>query len=151
MMMMKVIFLVVLILKIATEYMRNNNNNPTTGPSSSLNKTTIALSSAQFMPLTNPIYNQLKVIVQYKTNDASLLNTKANGLRVFSLNGTIIKTSSFPNGFLLNQTGSIQFATSFTDKSLQNVKADVVLTDLSKINPLSNLVTTNISLNNTVK
>jgi hypothetical protein len=103
------------------------------------------------MPLTNPIYNQLKVIVQYKTNDASLLNTKANGLRVFSLNGTIIKTSSFPNGFLLNQTGSIQFATSFTDKSLQNVKADVVLTDLSKINPLSNLVTTNISLNNTVK
>jgi hypothetical protein len=151
MMMMKVIFLVVLILKIATEYMRNNNNNPTTGPSSSINKTTIALSSAQFMPLTNPIYNQLKVIVQYKTNDASLLNTKANGLRVFSLNGTIIKTSSFPNGFLLNQTGSIQFATSFTDKSLQNVKADVVLTDLSKINPLSNLVTTNISLNNTVK
>lgn len=150
MMMMKVIFLVVLILKIATEYMRNNNN-PSTGPSSSLNKTTIALSSAQFMPLTNPIYNQLKVIVQYKTNDASLLNTKANGLRVFSLNGTIIKTSSFPNGFLLNQTGSIQFATSFTDKSLQNVKADVVLTDLSKINPLSNLVTTNISLNNTVK
>jgi hypothetical protein len=107
MMMMKVIFLVVLILKIATEYMRNNNNNPTTGPSSSLNKTTIALSSAQFMPLTNPIYNQLKVIVQYKTNDASLLNTKANGLRVFSLDGTIIKTSSFPNGFLLNQTGSI--------------------------------------------
>jgi hypothetical protein len=80
---------------------------PTTGPSSSLNKTTIALSSAQFMPLTNPIYNQLKVIVQYKTNDASLLNTKANGLRVFSLDGTIIKTSSFPNGFLLNQTGSI--------------------------------------------
>jgi hypothetical protein len=151
MMMMKVIFLVVLILKIATEYMRNNNNNPTTGPSSSINKTTIALSSAQFMPLTNPIYNQLKVIVQYKTNDASLLNTKANGLRVFSLNGTIIKTSSFPNGFLLNQTGSIQFATSFTDKSLQNVKADVVLTDLSKINPLSNVVTTNISLNNTVK
>ena len=148
---MKVIFLVVLILKIATEYMRNNNNNPSTGPSSSLNKTTIALSSAQFMPLTNPIYNQLKVIVQDKTNDASLLNTKANGLRVFSLNGTIIKTSSFPNGFLLNQTGSIQFATSFTDKSLQNVKADVVLTDLSKINPLSNLVTTNISLNNTVK
>ena len=148
---MNVIFLVVLILKIATEYMRNNNNNPSTGPSSSLNKTTIALSSAQFMPLTNPIYNQLKVIVQYKTNDASLLNTKANGLRVFSLNGTIIKTSSFPNGFLLNQTGSIQFATSFTDKSLQNVKADVVLTDLSKINPLSNLVTTNISLNNTVK
>jgi hypothetical protein len=151
MMMMKVIFLVVLILKIATEYMRNNNNNPTTGPSSSINKTTIALSSAQFMPLTNPIFNQLKVIVQYKTNDASLLNTKANGLRVFSLNGTIIKTSSFPNGFLLNQTGSIQFATSFTDKSLQNVKADVVLTDLSKINPLSNVVTTNISLNNTVK
>ncbi|MGN6707756.1 MAG: hypothetical protein ACTHKF_00215 [Candidatus Nitrosocosmicus sp.] len=127
-----------------------------TGPStssSSLNKITIALSSAQFMPLTNLVYNQLKVIVQYKTNDASLINTKANGLlRVSSLNGTVIKTSSFPNGFLLNQkTGSIQFATSFTDKSLQNVKADVVLTDLIKINPISNVVTTNVSLNNTVK
>ncbi len=113
------------------------------------NKITIALSSAQLSPLTNPTYNQLKIITNYNTNDASLLNTQINGiLKVSLLNGTIVKTSSFPNGFILNQTGSIQFATSFTDKSIQNVTAQVVLTDLSKTNALSNTITTNVYFNN---
>ena len=113
------------------------------------NKITIAISSAQFYPLTNPLYNQLKITVQYNTNDFSLLNAQLNGImKVSLLNGTIVKTSSFPNGFTLNQTGTIQFATSFTDKTIQNLKADVVLTDLSKSNILSNTVTTNVNFNN---
>jgi hypothetical protein len=115
----------------------------------SANKITITSNSAQFLPLTNATHNQLKVIVHYQTNDVSLVNIKINGIMRVSLpNGALVKTSSFPNGFIVNQSGTIQFATSFADKTIQNVKADIVLTDLSKMTPLSNIVTTNVSLNN---
>src|SRR5919112_45786 len=49
------------------------------------NKITITLSSAQFYPLTDPTFNQLKMIVRYKTNDLSLLNTTTNGIMQVSL------------------------------------------------------------------
>jgi hypothetical protein len=112
------------------------------------NKITIRFITSQFVPLTNSTYNQLKLNVYYKTNNASLIGTKINGImRVSSLNGSIIKTSSFPNGFLLNQSGVIRFATSFTDKTLQTVKADIVLTDLSKNHQLSNNITRNVAYN----
>src|SRR5689334_18260520 len=41
-------------------------------------KITIAIVSTQFMPLTNSTFNQLKMVVRYKTNDASLINTTIN-------------------------------------------------------------------------
>jgi hypothetical protein len=115
---------------------------------STANKITITSNSVQFLPLTNATYNQLKVIIHYQTNDVSLVNTKINGIMRVSLpNGSLVKTSSFPNGFIVNQSGTIQFATSFANKTIQNVKADIVLTDLNKITPLSNIVTTNVSYN----
>jgi hypothetical protein len=113
------------------------------------NKIIITPTFAQFYPLTDPTFNQLKIIVQYTTHDLSLLNARINGiLQVSLLNGTIIKTSSFPNGFILNQTGTIPFATSFADKAIQNVTANVVLTDLSKTTEFSNTVTANVNFNN---
>ncbi len=119
-----------------------------TAATSTANKITITSSSVQFLPLTNATYNQLKVIVHYQTNDVSLVNTKINGIMRVSLpNGSLVKTSSFPNGFIVNQSGTIQFATSFADKTIQNVKADIVLTDLNKMTPLSNILTTNVSYN----
>jgi hypothetical protein len=114
------------------------------------NKIALASSSAQFSPLTNAIYNQLKVIVNYDTQDVSLINTRINGvMQVSLLNGSLVRMSSFPNGFIVNQTGTIQFATSFADKTIQNVKADIILTGLDKSTPLSNIITTNVALNNT--
>ena len=38
-------------------------------PAATANQITIAPASAQFSPLTNAINNQLKVIINYKTND----------------------------------------------------------------------------------
>ena len=74
------------------------------------NKITITPSSAQFLPLTNATYNQLKVIVHYQTNDASLVNTKINGeMQVYLPSGSLVRTSSFLNGFIVNQSGTIQF------------------------------------------
>jgi hypothetical protein len=114
------------------------------------NQITIAVGYTIFSPLTKAAYNQLKVIVNYEIKDVSLINTRINGVMQVSLsNGSLVRMSSFPNGFIVNQTGTIQFATSFADKSIQNVKADIILTGLDKSTPLSNIITTNVALNNT--
>ena len=70
-------------------------------------------------------------------------------MKVSALNGTLLKRSSFPNGYVVSQSGIIPFATSFVGKTMQNVKFDIVLTDLSKINPLSNIVSSTVNFDNT--
>lgn len=116
----------------------------------SANEITITSNSARFLPLTNATHNQLKVIVHYQTNVISLVNTKINGgMKVSLSNGSLVKISSFPNGFIVGQSGTIQFATSFADKTIQNVKASIILTDLTKTTPLSNAITINAFLKNT--
>jgi hypothetical protein len=112
-----------------------------------LSKINITLSSTKLAQSTNDTSTRLKVVVNYITKDTSLPKSKINGiLKVSALNGTLIKRSSFANGFTLNQSGIITFATTMPSKSIQSVKVDVVLTDLSKANPLSNVVTTNVNL-----
>lgn len=116
----------------------------------SAEKITITLNSAKLAPLTNGTHIQLKAIVGYVTKDNTLVNTKIDGMMKVTLaNGTLIKRSSFPNGFTVSQSGTIQFATSFIDKTIQNAKVDIVLTDITKTKPLSNIVTGNVSLDNT--
>ncbi len=113
------------------------------------NKITIKLNSAQFIPVANATHDQLKVLITYQTNDASLVDTHINGImKVYLLNGTLVRTSSFPNGFTVGKSGTIQFATSFTNKVIENVKSDIGLTNLNKTQQLSNTVTTNVTLKN---
>jgi hypothetical protein len=113
-------------------------------------KITITLNSAKLAPLTNDTHVQLKVLVGYVTKDPSLVNTKINGImKVSALNGTLLKRSSFQNGYVVSQSGIIPFATSFAGKTMQNVKFDIVLTDLSKINPLSNVISSTVNFDNT--
>jgi hypothetical protein len=48
-------------------------------------------------------------------------------------NGSLIKLSSFPNGFVINNTeGTTQLATSLTDPAIQNISAIVTLTSADK-------------------
>ena len=113
-------------------------------------KITITLNSAKFAPLTNGTHVQLKSLVGYVTKDSSLVNTKINGImKVSLLNGTLLKRSSFPNGFTISQSGVMTFATSFVGKTMPNVKIDIVLTDLKKITPLSNIISQNVTFENT--
>jgi hypothetical protein len=112
---------------------------------------TISIDSATYAPLTNvPGANQLKVIVAYQTLDQQLINTKINGvMEVLAENGTLVKTSSFPAGFDLTESGRIQFASSFTDPTMQVATANIVLMDINKTSVLSNAVTTNVTLGGT--
>ncbi len=117
----------------------------------STERVTISIDSATYAPLTNvPGANQLKVIVAYQTLDPQLMNTNINGvMKVYAENASLVKTSSFPAGFSLTESGRIQFASSFMDPNMQQVRADIQLTNLNKTSVISNALTTNVTLGGT--
>lgn len=52
-------------------------------------------------------------------------------------NRSLVRTSSFPNPIIANETGTIQLATTFTDDTLADVIAIITFTDDSKLVPIS--------------
>jgi hypothetical protein len=63
------------------------------------------------------------------------------------INGTLIKLSSFPDGFMLNNTaGTIQLASTLTDPKLQNISTIVTLTNEEKTEKYSNDVRSDLDL-----
>ena len=67
-------------------------------------------------------------------------------MKVYATNGTLIKTSSSADGFVVNQTGSQQHVTTITKSTMQNVIAVVQYTNLTKTAPLSNPLQVNLTL-----
>lgn len=120
----------------------------TDSTSSMKDRVTIDLASVEFAPLTDNENNQLKVIINYHTNDPSLVNTPMAGtMKVYGSDGNVIKTSKIGNGYVLGQSGPMQFATTFTDKKISNVKAEIFMTDPTG-EKISNTLTSNASLSN---
>jgi hypothetical protein len=106
----------------------------------------ISLDHAEFIPLGEE-GNQVNVFANYTVNDPSLLNQKINSvMKVYATNGTLIKTSSSAEGFIVNQTGSQRHVTTITNSALQNVIAVVQYTDLAKTLPLSNPLQVDLNL-----
>ena len=106
----------------------------------------IFLDSAEFIPLGEE-GNQVNVFENYTVNDPSLVNQKINSvMKVYATNGTLIKTSSSADGFIVNQTGSQHHATTISNSTLQNVVAVVQYTDLAKTLPLSNPLQVDLNL-----
>jgi len=96
----------------------------------SAKKIGIDLNSVTFSPLDNQNFNQLRILINYHTLDPTLVNTPMAGtMKVYDTNGALIKTSSIPKGYVVGQSGEMHFATSFADKTVQNVKAEVYMTD----------------------
>ena len=106
----------------------------------------ISLDHAEFIPLGEE-GNQVNVFSNYTVNDPSLLNQKINSvMKVYATNGTLVKTSSSAEGFIVNQTGSQHHVTTINNSSLQNVIAVVQYTDLAKTLPLSNPLQVDLNL-----
>lgn len=61
-------------------------------------------------------------------------------MKVYASNGTVIKTSSFPSGFIANKTDSAWMVTNIPKSHPQNITTEAVFTDLGKTNILSNIV-----------
>jgi hypothetical protein len=93
--------------------------------------------------------NQVKVLLKSLTTaDSAGLNNKTINavMKVYSINGTLLKTSSYPQGFNYNNTESIKLATNIADKSIETVTAVIQLTNLEKTQPLSDPLTIKLGL-----
>ena len=93
--------------------------------------------------------NQVKVLLKSLTTaDSAGLNNKTINavMKVYSINGTLLKTSSYPHGFNYNNTESIKLATNIADKSIETVTAVLQLTNLEKTQSLSDPLTIKLGL-----
>lgn len=70
-------------------------------------------------------------------------------MQISTDNGTIIKTTSVPNGFKADKTGFQQFVTSLPATSTKSITATVLLTDLNKTSALSNSINRDLVANKT--
>ncbi|MEP6577103.1 MAG: hypothetical protein ABJB85_11805 [Nitrososphaerota archaeon] len=110
---------------------------------------TLTLDNSSFAPLTTVNGNQLSVSVKYQVNDKSVAGEMINGLmKIYSPNGTLIHSTSFPNGFDAKNKGGVEeLKTTIRDPSINQVVANFTFTDLKKTDTLSNTVTTKLNLN----
>ena len=110
----------------------------------------LALNSSDFTSVpTNKTAHQVRVFVKYTVNDPSINTQTINSvMKVYSSNGTLLKTSSSPNGFTINNTGIQRHSTTLTNSMIQNITAVIQFTDASKIIPLSNPLLVKLNLTN---
>ena len=96
--------------------------------------------------------NQVKVLLKsLTTNDTTGSNNNNNQsmnavMKVYSTNGTLLKTTSFPSGFNYNGSESVKLATNIADRSIETVTAVIQLTNLEKTQPLSDPITIKLGL-----
>ena len=107
-------------------------------------------SDAQFLTLPEKSILQVKFTITYSVLDPDTVGKRINGMMQISTdNGTIIKTTSVPNGFKADKTGFQQFVTSLPATSTKSITATVLLTDLNKTSALSNSINRDLVLNKT--
>jgi hypothetical protein len=110
---------------------------------------TISVIQATALPLINTEGNQVKVIINYSIGDQSIVGQRINAqMGIYDrVNGTLIKLSSFPDGFILNDTaGTIQLASTLNDPKIQNISTITTLTNEGKTEKFSNDVRTDLDL-----
>jgi hypothetical protein len=110
---------------------------------------TISIVRATALPLVNAEGNQVKLVINYSLGSESLVGERVNAVMGIydRINGSLIKLSSFPNGFILNNTaGTIQMTSTLTDPKIQNISTIVTLTNGEKFEKYSNDVRTDLDL-----
>jgi hypothetical protein len=110
---------------------------------------TISVDQATALPLINAEGYQVKVVINYSMGNESFLGQKMNAVMGIydRINGTLIKLSSFPDGFILNNTdGTIQLASTLTDPKVQNISTIATLTNAEKSEKYSNDVRSDLNL-----
>jgi hypothetical protein len=110
----------------------------------------LKLNDAQFFLPSGKNIQQVKLTTTYSVSDSATIGKEISGtMKIFSSNGTLIKTTSIPNGFKVDKTGFQQFVTSLPNSTIQNITTIVLFTDLNKTAPLSNSINTDLILNKT--
>ena len=112
----------------------------------------IKVNNTQFTRLNDTGNYQIKVFVDYSVSDPALIGQKINAvMKVYSSDGSLLKTTSFPGGFPVNRTGGTYLLTSIPVSPAQNITTETVFTDLNKTNLLSNPVKTTPHMTDLIK
>lgn len=110
----------------------------------------IKFNNGQFLFLPSYNVQQIKFTTTYSVSDSNIIGKQIGGvMKLYSENGTLIKTSSIPNGFIVGENGFEQFVTSLPNNSISSINAVVVFTDLNNTSALSNSITEKLILNRT--
>ncbi len=100
-----------------------------------------------FTPLPGGTNYQFKVFVTYSVSNSTFVGQKINAvMKIYSGNGTLLKTTSFPIGFTANRNGTQQLLTNLAVPRIDNITTVTTFTDLNKTVALSNPVKTLPSL-----
>lgn len=101
---------------------------------------TLTLHNSSFGSLSSGGGNQVSVFASYELNDNSIAGQTINAvMEVYAPNGTLIRTSSYPNGFVAQSSGGVEgLETTIRDPTLQSVTANVTFRNLDKTTMLSN-------------
>jgi hypothetical protein len=112
----------------------------------------ITLDNAHFISLSPGLGNQVGMFVSYTIDDSSIEDEVLNAvMKVYASNGTLVKTSSYPAGFIAqNLGGKAELKTTLTDQTIKSVTANVMFTDLEKTETISNQLTANLNLTTTL-
>jgi hypothetical protein len=109
---------------------------------------TLALHNSSFGSLSSGGGNQVSVFASYELNDNSIAGQTINAvMEVYAPNGTLIRTSSYPNGFVAQSSGGVEgLETTIRDPALQSVTANVTFRSLDKTTMLSNDLSVDLNL-----
>jgi hypothetical protein len=109
---------------------------------------TIKLHNSSFGSLTSGGGNQISAFASYELNDNSIAGQTINAvMEVYAPNGTLIRTSSYPNGFVAQISGGVEgLETTIRDPTLQSITANVTFRNLDKTSMLSNDLRVDLSL-----
>jgi hypothetical protein len=108
----------------------------------------LSLDNSTFTPLTLGGGNQVKVFVNYAVQNSSILGQTINAvMKLYTSEGTLIKTSSYPSGFIAQNTmGTAELKSTIEDPSIQGAIANITLTNAAKTEVISNEVSTTVNL-----
>jgi hypothetical protein len=110
----------------------------------------LKLNDGQFyLPLGKSV-QVIKLTTTYSVTDPATVDKQISGtMKIYTANGTLMKTTSIPNGFKADKNGFQQFVTSLPNSTIQSITTVVLFTDLNKTAALSNSITNNLVLNKT--
>lgn len=109
---------------------------------------TLTLHNSSFGSLSSGSGNQVSLFAAYELNDDSIAGQTINAvMEVYAPNGSLIRTSSYPNGFIAQSSGGVEgLETTIRDPTIQSVTANVTFRNLDKTAIFSNDLRVNLNL-----
>ena len=108
----------------------------------------LSIDNSTFIPLTIGGGNQVKVLANYTVQNSSIVGETINAvMKLYALDGTLVKTSSYPSGFIAqNINSTTELKSTIEDPSIRAVIANLTLTNAAKTEVISNEVSTKVNL-----